>query len=340
MPPPRKTFPNSRTFFPRRPCCLRPSLPACGAVSSSNVCSAARVRCPPSSRAKHRRLVLSGGSHLPRASLPRLLRGHAMASPSSQQGAREALPPDQLTALYSLADKFLNASALNRHARAAELSARGALKAEALLGDNSVVVVHLRVNESRSLANLAATASGAEQVALCRRSWSSLLSVLAILERRLASDTLLPGTVRKEESDYYVHVQASIYAAQNKPVVLPADLQILGSTIGCSVLLGALYRSLNFLVKIFQSWWTDAQRKIVESFVRAFLSSAFFPLTLVPTERLCSGISSTGLHPSHSLFSWTTTLWRSRCCGAHTSKNVPSILRARLLRRRAPKMAN
>ena len=83
-------------FFPRRPCCSRPSLPACGAVSSPNVCSAARVRCPPSSRTKHRRLAFSDGSRLPRASLPRPLCGHAMASPSLQQGARREAPPPSI----------------------------------------------------------------------------------------------------------------------------------------------------------------------------------------------------------------------------------------------------
>ena len=191
-----------------------------------------------------------------------------MASPSSQQGAREALPPDQLTALYSLKDKFVNASALNRHARAAELSARAALKAEALLGDDSLVVADLRMAESHALVGLTIAASGAEKAALRCRSWSALLSVIALLQRRLASDTLLFGTVRKEESDYYAHAQASIFAAKNKPVPSPADLKNFGPTIGYSVLLSALYRSLSFL-KSFQSWWPDAQRKIVESFVCA-----------------------------------------------------------------------
>ena len=175
------------------------------------------------------------------------------------------------------------AGVLNRHSRAAELSARAALKAEALLGDDSLVVAHQRMNESTVLANLAATASGAEQGALCRRSWGALLSVVALLQRRLASDSFLPGTVREEESDYYGHVQAAIFAAHNDPVPQPAELQDLGSMIGCSVLLGALFRSLNFLDNSFQSVWPDAQRKIVESFVRALSSPLLVSLTLVPT---------------------------------------------------------
>ena len=199
-----------------------------------------------------------------------------MATLSLQQGAREAPPPDELAALYLLADKVVSAGALNRHSRAAELSARAALKAEAFLGDDSLVVAELQMVESNAVVNLVATTSGAEKVALCRRAWDALLSVVAILQRRLAADTLLPGTVWKEVSDYYAHERAAIFVAKNKPVPSPADLKLLGSTIGCSVLLDALYRSLNFLHKSFQTWWPDAQRKAVESFVRPlffFLSS-------------------------------------------------------------------
>ena len=55
-----------------------------------------------------------------------------MASSSAQQGAREPPPPDELAAFYSLSDKVLSAGLLCRHARDVELSARAALKAEAL----------------------------------------------------------------------------------------------------------------------------------------------------------------------------------------------------------------
>ena len=58
---------------------------------------------------------------------------------SSQQGAGDA-PPDQLAALYTLAGKVVKAGMRKRHSRAAELSARAALKAEAFLGDDSLVV--------------------------------------------------------------------------------------------------------------------------------------------------------------------------------------------------------
>ena len=212
-----------------------------------------------------------------------------MASSSSRQGAREPPPPDQLAALYSLTDKFVSAGALSRHSRTAELAARAALKAEALLGDDSLVVADLRMNESEALNNMAATASGAEKDALFRRSLSGLLSVIALLQRRISANTLLFGAVRKEEFDYCIHVQAASFAANNEPVPPPADLASMGSSIGYVVLLDAMFRSLHFLFVSFRSSWPAAQRKVVESFVRALLSS--FPTLLL-----------TGVTTGHYLF--------------------------------------
>ena len=192
-----------------------------------------------------------------------------MSSFSSQQGAREAPPPDQLAALYSLTDKVVSTGALCRHARNVELSARAALKAEALFTDDSLVVARLRMIESKSLVNLAIAASPADREALIRRSWSALLSVIALLQRRLAANTLLPGTVRKEETDYYAHALAALLAVQNEPVPPPSGLQTLASTIGYVVLLDALDKSLHFMPESFQMFWPAAQRKVVEMFVRA-----------------------------------------------------------------------
>ena len=81
-------------------------------------------------------------------------------------------PPDQLAAFYALTDKLIHASALHRHSRWAELSARAALKAEALLGDDSLVVAHLRNNESKAIMAMAASAREAEQDTLLLRSWT------------------------------------------------------------------------------------------------------------------------------------------------------------------------
>ena len=175
-------------------------------------------------------------------------------------------------ALYSLADKAANAGALRRHARGAELSARAALKAEAFLGLDSLVAAHLRMNECNALAHLAASSSCAEQEALYCRSWSTLLSVIALLQRRHNTSTLLAGTERKEESDYYAHVIAAMLVAQNKPVPPPFVLQIFASSIGYTVLLNALHKSLVFLFKSLHPLWPAEQRMIVETFVRSFLT--------------------------------------------------------------------
>ena len=70
--------------------------------------------------------LFSPAAHKPSASSC----GHAMAS--THQGQRDEPPPDQLANLYSLVDKIASAGVLNRPSRAVELSARAALKAEAL----------------------------------------------------------------------------------------------------------------------------------------------------------------------------------------------------------------
>ena len=115
-----------------------------------------------------------------------------MVSSSSQRDTTRApQQPDQLASFHSLVDKSVHAAALNRHARAVELSAKAAEKGEALFGDNSLVVANLRIGESSALASLAIEARGAEKQALIRRSWSALLSVIAILQLRLANNTLL-----------------------------------------------------------------------------------------------------------------------------------------------------
>ena len=76
-----------------------------------------------------------------------------MASSSSQRGAAWAPPlPDRLASFFKLVDKQVIAGVLCRHARAAELSASAAVQAEALFGGyNSLVVAHLRMDESQCL---------------------------------------------------------------------------------------------------------------------------------------------------------------------------------------------
>ena len=173
-----------------------------------------------------------------------------MASSSSQRGTapRASPPPDQLASFYKLVDKKVIASALCRYARSVELSASAAVQAEALFGgDDSLVIVNLRVGESQSLTSLAVEASGAEQEMFVRRAWILLVSVLPLLLRRVEVNTLLPGTVREEELDYYAHVQAAAMKAQNVPVPSPAVLRVAASTMGYVTLLSAMHRSLDLL---------------------------------------------------------------------------------------------
>ena len=103
-----------------------------------------------------------------------------MASLRGAAGAQP--PPDQLAAFYKLVEKKAIASALCRHARAAELSASAAVLAEVLFGgDDSLVVASLRMGECHSLTSLAGTASGAEEEAFFRRSWGVLELVIPLL---------------------------------------------------------------------------------------------------------------------------------------------------------------
>ena len=138
-----------------------------------------------------------------------------MASSSVGRGAAGGAPPpppDRLAVFYKLVDKKVIASVLCRHARAVELAAAAATHAEALFQqDDSFVVARLRMDGSESLNSIACNASGAEREAFTRQSWALLLSPIAILLRRLESNTLLPGTIREEELDYTVHEKAAAF---------------------------------------------------------------------------------------------------------------------------------
>ena len=165
------------------------------------------------------------------------------------------------------------------------------------------MVAHLRMQECTALSSLVIRASGAEQHALVRRSWSALLSVIAILQRRLEDNTLLPGTVRKEELDYSAHVLAATFAAKKVPAPSFLALQALASAIGYDVLISALHRGLNFSFKMFRPLLPAAQRKSVELFVRALFSApSLLSLTRVRRGHLRLGFRSPGRHPLHRRF--------------------------------------
>ena len=151
-----------------------------------------------------------------------------MAS-SSERGAARApgappppLPPhspEEVAAFYALVEKEATASALNRHARSAELSDRAAKHAARLWGNNSLVVADLRTSEAAALRGMAlASTSSSEQEALRQRAWAILVPVHALLLRRLEDNTLLPGTIKEEEVTYGARTTAFAFKASDVPV--------------------------------------------------------------------------------------------------------------------------
>ena len=249
-----------------------------------------------------------------------------MASSSLQCGAdRAPPPPNQLAAFYKLVDKAVIAGVLNRHARNVELSAQAATQAEALFGDDSLVVARLRYTESASVGSLCRAASGAEQQALLRRSFAVLLSFIPLFLRRLEANTLLPGTLRQEELDYEAHAQAAIAKAANKPVPSPAVLRALASTMGYNTLMMALFRSLDFLQ---HPSWPAAQKRLVESFVLQGLDviprTASIPANWITGEDRVVTIIEEDMNPrTYDLDFCTAVLrkWRSNA--------VSNVLQAR-----------
>ena len=204
-------------------------------------------------------------SFLPPQRVLSLLQLTMASSSSVQRGAvRAPPPPDQLAAFHKTVDKRVMTGVLCREARDAELSAQAAVQAEALFGDDSLVVARLRYFESDSLASLAREASGVEQETLLSRSWAVLLSVISLLQRRLADKTVLPGTVRKEELEYDAHSQAALCKAKNEPAPSSDELRSWASTLGYETLIFAMRRSLDLLP---QPYWPTVQKRMVESFV-------------------------------------------------------------------------
>ena len=155
-------------------------------------------------------------------------------------------PPEELAAFYALVEKQVTAGVLSRHARSAELCDRAAKHAQRLWGDNSLVVADLRVDKAIALRELArASTSSSEQEVLRRRAWAILVHVHALLLRRLADNTLLPGTIKEEEVTYSARSQAFAKKAMDEAVPSEAVLQRLGALLGYETLLHAVFQTLN-----------------------------------------------------------------------------------------------
>ena len=161
-------------------------------------------------------------------------------------------PPEELAAFYALVEKQVTASVLRRHARCADLCDRAATQAEERLwGNHSLVVADQRVGEAIALRGMAmVSTSFSEQEALMRRAWALLVPVHALLVRRLADNTLLPGTIKKEEVTYGARWQAFACKAKDERVPSEAVLQGQGAVLGYETLLYALVLTLALLPEL------------------------------------------------------------------------------------------
>ena len=199
------------------------------------------------------------------------------------------------------------------------------MKAEALYGENSLVVANLRMCESSSFTSVAEEAGGTEDEALVRRAAAVLLSLIALLLRRLEANALLPGTIREEELDYFAHLQSTLKKAMNKPVPPPAVLRAVASTMGYDTFLSAMYRSLDLLA---HPLWPDAQKKMVESFVLQGLDviplTAGIPANVIVYEDRLVTIVEEDMDPR-----WYEPAFCAAVLRKWRSNAVSSVLRAR-----------
>ena len=251
-------------------------------------------------------------------------RGAARA-PGAPPPALPPPPPEEVAAFYALVEKQTTAGVLCRHTRAVELSVRSARQAEKLLGQNSLVVANLRVGEAADLQSMArASTSSTEKEALRRRAWVILVPVHALLLRRLADNTLLPGTNTEEEVTYYARLQVFTCKTKDKAVPSDAALQGLGVVLGYETLLRAVFHTLNSLAELRGS---ALPRDSAHSFVLTALAAIPRTATLQhksPSEANLVTLVETRMTPHDfepSFYSAVLRKWRSNA--------VTDVLRAR-----------
>ena len=244
---------------------------------------------------------------------------------SGSTSALPPAPPEELAAFYALVEKKTTAGVLSRHARGAELSDRAAKHAEKLYGNNSLVVADLRVTEAAHLRELArASTSFSEFDALYRRAWAILAPVHTLLLRRLADDTLLPGTIKEEEMRYGARSLAFTLKASDKPVVSEATLQNLSPALGYKTVMDAVFHTLALLIEL-QGF--GLPRENAHSFVLTALDA--IPRTATLKGRLASeaalvAMMETNLKPQNYEPSFCAAVLRK-----WRSNEVADVLRAR-----------
>ena len=260
--------------------------------------------------------------------------GLTMAS-SSEHGAARARgapppplpppPPEEVSAFYALVEKQSTAEVLSRDVRCAELCDAGARHAARLWGENSLVVAHLRLSEATSLRNLASTSTSApEQEALLRRAWAILVPVHALFLRRIADNTLMPGTNTEAEVTYLAHSEAFGLKAMDKPVPSKAVLRGFGVVLGYSALMKAVDLTLALLMDLRDS---ALPRESAQFFVLTALDAIPRTATMdtsLKSEMTLVAVMETHMNPQNFERSFCAAVlrkWRSSA--------VADVLRAR-----------
>lgn len=100
-----------------------------------------------------------------------------------------------------------------------------------MFGADSIVVASLCHGEALSLVHQAKVSTRQEAEALVQRAWALLLPMNALLLRRTAANTLLPGTVRREEVVYRAHVEEAVSKARSEAVPPRAKLHEQGQLV-------------------------------------------------------------------------------------------------------------
>ena len=169
-----------------------------------------------------------------------------------------------------------------------------------------------------------ASTSFSEHEALLRGAWATLFPVHALLLRRLADNTLLPGTNKEEEVTYGARLQASACKAKNNPVPSEAALQAFGVVLGYTTLLDAVYFTLALLTELRGS---ALPRESAHSFVLMALDAIARTAAMqkkVKVEEIVVAMMETDMTPQNFEPSFCAAVlrkWRSSA--------VADVLRAR-----------
>lgn len=141
-------------------------------------------------------------------------------------------------------------------------------------GDDSVVGADLLVAQASHCNNQALMGAPSDQLPLFLEAWDCLQRALAVLVRRLASRTLLPGCCREEEETLFMHLQWAIWRAEGHSEPLPGSAAVQAAsatTVGYSAALGAVWVSLCLMRRC--SGWPEPQLALAQVFVRSVLDA-------------------------------------------------------------------